>query len=263
MDDDPRTAERRTELTTVGARRRKLPDIVAERIRDMIAEGGLRPGDRVPPEWLSLERLGVARGTLREAMTILEIQGLLATKTGPGGGAFISEISQDHAIQLLDNLFLFEPPSVANIYAIRKLIEPAIAASAAGKLSDTAFAALQATIRLYEDEPRTAEEEYAQRLAELDFHVELAQCAENTLLGFVSRFLLSLLRDMTECRAIYSEPHPELRERGLHYQVRLLRALKAGDPVKARTIMLEHMVEAEKYMLERAEVRQKARTSSA
>lgn len=258
MDHDRRASARRTDLTSSAARRRKLPDVVAERIRDRIAESGLRPGDRVPPDWLSLDSLGVSRGTLREAMTILEIQGLLTTKTGPGGGAFLSEISQDHAIQLLDNLFLFEPPSVADIYSIRKLIEPAIAASAAGRLSAQAFDALQATIRLYEDEPRTAEEEYAQRLAELDFHVELASHADNPLMGFVSRFLLSLLRDMTECRAIYSEPHPELRERGLHYQVRLLRALKAGDGLKAREIMLEHMVEAEKYMLERAEIRKKA-----
>jgi DNA-binding FadR family transcriptional regulator len=259
MDDDPRVDERRFGLTPAAGRRRKLPDVVAERIRDMIAEGGLRPGDRVPPEWLSLDRLGVSRGTQREAMKILEIQGLITSKTGPGGGAFISEITADQAIQLLDNLFLFQPPSVADIYAIRKLIEPEIAAGSAGRLSAEAFAALQATIRLYEGEPQTADEEYAQRLAELDFHVELARHSDNALLSFVARFLLSLLRDMTECRAIYSEPHPELRETGLHYQVRLLRALKAGDAEKARAIMLEHMTEAEKYMLERAAIRRRAR----
>ena len=188
-------------------------------------------------------------------MKILEIQGLITSKTGPGGGVFISAMAPADAIQLLDNLFLFKQPSIADIYAMRKLLEPELAAGLAGKLTPRAFAALQATIRLYEEEPKTAEEEYQQRLAELDFHAELARQSGNEILGFVCVFLLSLLRDMTVCREIYSRPNPELRERGLHYQVQLLRAIKAGDAERARSIMREHMEEAERYMLARAAMR--------
>ena len=68
-------------------------------------------------------------------------------------------------------------------------------------------------------------------------------------------FLLSLLRDMTVCREIYSRPNPELRERGLHYQVQLLRAIHSGDAERARGIMREHMEEAERYMLASAAMR--------
>lgn len=236
-------------------RRRKRPDIIAEHIRNLIAERGLKPGDRVPHDWLTPETLKASRGTLREAMKILEIQGLIKSKTGPGGGAFITAMVPTDAIQLLDNLFLFKQPSIADIYAMRKLLEPELAADLAGKLTPEAFAALQATIRLYEEEPETAEEEYQQRLAELDFHAELARQSGNEILGFVCVFLLSLLREMTVCREIYSRPNPELRERGLHYQVQLLRAIKAGDAGKARTIMREHMEEAERYMLARAAMR--------
>ncbi len=236
-------------------RRRKRPDIIAEHIRNLIAERGLKPGDRVPHDWLTPETLKASRGTLREAMKILEIQGLITSKTGPGGGAFISALAPADAIQLLDNLFLFKQPSIADIYAMRKLLEPELAAEIAGKLTPEAFAALQATIRLYEAEPKTADEEYQQRLAELDFHAELARQSGNEILGFVCVFMLSLLRDMTVCREIYSRPNPELRERGLHYQVQLLRAIKAGDAERARGIMREHMEEAERYMLARAAMR--------
>jgi len=241
--------------TPLSRRRRKRPDIIAEHIRNLIAEGGLMPGDRLPQEWLTPDRLKASRGTLREAMKILEIQGLITSKTGPGGGAFISALTPADAIQLLDNLFLFKQPSIADIYAMRKLLEPELAAGLAGKLTPEAFAALQATIRLYEEEPATAEEEYQQRLAELDFHAELARQSRNEILGFVCVFLLSLLREMTVCREIYSRPNPELRERGLHYQVQLLRAIKAGDAERARSIMREHMEEAERYMLARAAMR--------
>lgn len=239
-------------------RRRKRPDIAADTIRERIMAAGLSPGDRIPAEWLDPDALKISRGTLREALKVLEFQGLISSKTGPGGGMFVTAIAPDNALRMLDNLFLFEPPSIADIYNMRKLIEPELAASAAREtLTLEAFEALRSTIRLYEDEPRTAEEEYHQRLAELDFHAELARSTPNRLLGFTAVFLLSLLRDMTVCREIYREANPELRETGLHYQVRLLRAIKSGDEAQARAIMHEHMVEAERYMLERAAVRQR------
>jgi len=246
-------------LTPPAKKRRKRPDILVDAIRDRIMEAGLLPGARVPADWLNPELLKVSRGTLREALKLLEFQGLIASKTGPGGGVFVTAIETDNVIRMLDNLFLYQPPSIRDIYAIRKFVEPELAVSVAGTLSAEAFAALQGTIRLYEAEPASAEEEYSQRLAELDFHAELARHAPNRLLGFIAVFLLSLLRDMTVCRDIYQQPNPKLRETGLNYQVRLLRAIKAGDAEKARTIMLQHMVEAERYMLKRAAMRERVR----
>ena len=238
-------------------RRRKRPDTVADQIRERIVENGLAPGDRLPHEWILPETWHVSRGTLREALKVLESQGLTISKTGPGGGVFVASVEAAHAIRLLDNLFLHRPPSIADIYAVRKELEPVMAGSLAGKLTPEAFALLQAKIRLYEDEPATAEEEYRQRMAELDFHDELARLCENRLLGFICRFLVSLLRDMAVCREIYKQHNPVLRESGLHYQVALLRAIKSGDAARAATIMRDHMIAAEAYMLERAEIRRR------
>lgn len=236
------------------SRRRKRPEIIAERLRELIMDDGVTPGGRLPAEWLAPQALSASRGTVREALKILEFQGLIESKTGPSGGVFVRAASHEDAIGMLESLFVFQQPSIAEIYALRKVIEPELAANTARKHSPETFAALQDAIRLYEDEPKTAKEEYAQRLAELDFHAELARCGGNSLFSFIAIFLLRLLRDMTVCRAIYKEPNPALRETGLHYQVRLLRAIKAGNETRARNIMREHMEDAEKYMLERAAV---------
>lgn len=234
-------------------KKRKRPDIIADQIREQIVTAGLKAGERVPADWLSEIKLGVSRGTLREALKLLEFQGLTISKTGPGGGVFVSAVSDRDALKLLDNLFLSQPPSISDIYTLRKALEPELAASLAGKLTPEQFIQLQSLINPYEDEPKSAAEEYSQRLGELDFHAGLARMSENRLLGFICNFLLSLLRDKTECRAIYSEPTPWwMRDTGIGYQIRLLRALKAGDEERARTIMHEHMSEAEKFMLERA-----------
>jgi len=242
-------------LAAPDARKRRRPDVLADLLRERIVENRLRPGDRMPASWLLPDQVHASRGTIREALKILEFQGLISSKTGPGGGVFIREMRPDDAIQMLDNLFLFKAPSIADIYAIRKRLEPDLAASVAGRLSEAELDALKATIRLYEREPETAKEEYGQRLAELDFHCELARHCGNALLGFMCTFLASLLRDMTVCREIYRAPNPVLRETGLNYQVRLLRAIEAGDKHKARTIMHEHMLEAERYMLDMAAIR--------
>ncbi len=245
--------------TGILPKRPKRPETIASHIRDLIVEQGLQPGDRLPASWLQGDELTASRGTMREAMKILQIQGLITSKTGPGGGAFISALTHEQAIQLLDNLFLFFQPSIADIYALRKLLEPELAADVSGRLSEQGHNDLQQTIRLYQDEPRTAQEEYEQRMAELEFHSVLARHCSNALLGFVCTFLISLLRDTTECRAIYADPHPELREAGLGYQVSLLRAIKAGNHDRARQIMSDHMLKAEQYMLERAAIRARSR----
>jgi len=251
-----------TPLVVTPPKRRKRSDMIAARIRDLISLRGLSPGDRIPQEWLAEEEMKASKGTVREAMKALETQGLIKTRTGPGGGAFVTALSGEQAMDLLSNLFLFNQPGIADIYALRKLLEPELAASLAGRLDEQGSAALQATIRLYENEPRTAEEEFRQRIAELDFHSVLASLADNQLLGFVCVFLQTLLRDLTECRAIYAEPNPQLRETALNYQVRTIRLLKAGDAEGARRLMREHMEDAERYMLERARIRSQASRES-
>jgi GntR family transcriptional regulator, transcriptional repressor for pyruvate dehydrogenase complex len=238
-------------------RKRKRPDQAADRLRDRIIDAGLRPGDKLPAAWIDPRELGVSRGSAREALKILEIQGMIASRTGPGGGVFVTSVRSEDAIRTIENLFLFGDPSISDIYSIRKVLEPELAASVAGQLTDDDLAALRETIRLYEDEPATAEEEYRQRMAELDFHSELARRADNRVLGFICIFMTSLLRDMTVCREIYRAPVPNLRESGLHYQVGLIRAIKAGRADEARFIMRDHMIEAERYMLEMADIRQR------
>ncbi|MDX5595509.1 FadR/GntR family transcriptional regulator [Pseudovibrio sp. SPO723] len=245
------TAPDRTTDFKTGKRLRR-PDVVAQKIREKVLEAGLKPGDRLPHDWIAPEVVKVSRGTLREALKVLEFQGLITSRSGPGGGVFVAAVKPGEAIRLLDNLFLFSPPSITDIYTLRKQLEPELAASVAGRLTESAFLSLQSFIRLYEDEPKTVEEEYAQRLAELDFHEELTRHCPNPILAFTCSFLLSLLKDMTICRSIYRETNPDLRETGLHYQVQLLRAIKAGDAELCRMIMRGHMIEAEKYMLARA-----------
>lgn len=228
-----------------GARR---PVEIGERLKDLIVANGLKPGDRLPGERELMARFKASKSTIREALGALQAQGLVRTRTGPGGGAFVAAIDKARAMELLGNHFVFEQPGIADIYALRKLLEPEMAASLVGRLTAEDFRRLNDTVRLYDHQPANRGEEYRQRLAELDFHAVLADLCPNRVLGFVCGFLQNLLRNLSICRRIYDKPNPALRESGLNYQVRLLAALNDQDEAAVRTIMYEHMCAAQQYM---------------
>ena len=226
----------------------KRPDEICQRIKDWIVERNLKPGDRLPQERELIETFKASKSTVREAMRVLQTQGLISTRTGPGGGAFVAALDATRAMGLLSNHFFFNQPSLNDIYTLRKILEPELAAGLAGILTEQDFDRLNATIQLYGHPAENLGEEYTQRLAELDFHSVLAEVSPNPILGFVCGFLQNLLRNLAICQRIYDKPNPELRETGLHYQVQLLKALKSGDAEAARDIMYQHMCVAQKYM---------------
>lgn len=239
-------------LFTPISRQRRRPEVIADRIKDLISDEGLRPGDRLPQEKELMASFKAAKGTVREAMKALETQGLITTRSGPGGGAFVSRLSGEHAMELLANFFFFDQPSLENIYAIRKLAEPEVAYLVAGRLSSEDLSRLERTMRLYDHPPADLDEQYRQRIAELDFHTVLAELCPNPVLGFVCGLMQNLLRNLAICRAIYASPLPELREQGIMYQIRLLSALRRDMPDEARLIAHEHMLAAEAFMLRKA-----------
>ncbi|MDW7745954.1 FadR/GntR family transcriptional regulator [Halomonas sp.] len=237
--------------------RRKRPEAIGEAIKDYIAAHGLQPGDRLPQESHLIEALDAAKGTIREAMRGLESQGLIHTRTGPGGGAFLSEVSDDRAMELMGNYFFFRPPTIHDIYEVRKQLEPSLVASLAGELSDTDFQRLETVMAFYDHPSESLDEERQQRIKELEFHLLLVDHCPNPLLALMCRFPIRLLMSMTTCQRIYDQPYPELRRRGHDYQRRLIEALRRQDTAAAREIMAEHMhaaqglMEAREAMLER------------
>ncbi len=232
--------------------RRSRPVQVADAIKDWVVEHGLRRGDRLPSEQDMIGRFAMSKGTIREAMRILEAQGLIETRTGPGGGSFVGEVSAERARALLGNYFYFRDLSVADIYQVRRLLEPELAASLAGRLDEGQLGALEDVIARYPEPARSMEEEREQHIASLEFHARLAEFGENELLGFLIGFMARILSDLTVHRKLYEPHNIELWRRGRAYQSDLVGALRAGDAERAREVMRDHMDTA-RALMERQE----------
>ncbi|MBY6116920.1 FCD domain-containing protein [Mameliella alba] len=228
--------------------RRSRPVRVADAIKDWVVEHGLQPGDRLPGEAEMIAQFRMSKGTIREAMRLLQAQGLVVTKTGPGGGSFVGEVSKDRAHALLGNYFYFRNISIDDIYQVRIALEPELVASLAGRLTEDQLGDLQEIMSSYAEPAKDAEEERAQHVASLVFHARLAEFADNALLGFFIGFMAQILADLTVYKRLYSKPNHELWKQGRDHQAGLVEALRRGDAQGARAIMLEHMQMARRLM---------------
>lgn len=229
-------------------KRRSRPVRVAYALKDWIVERGLNPDDRLPSEPELIARFGMSKGTIREAIRLLEAQGLVKTRTGPGGGAFVNAPSESRTQALLSNYFYFRDLSIEDIYQLRRVLEPELAADLAGKLSEHDLQRLEATMNQFDAPACNAEEERLQHIASLEFHKVLGEFTDNAMLGFAVRFLANVLIELTVYRRLFNPPNPEIYELGQTCQGQLIDALREGDAHKAREVSAYHMGKAQNLM---------------
>ena len=129
-------------------RAQKTHEVIADRIREKIVNGTLKAGDLLPAEdELTLE-MGVARTTLREALRVLESQGLIAIRHGRGGGPVVTHPNLDPIATALAVSLQLQGTTVADLDAARRVIEPHIAGQLARKHSKADIKALEKAIDL-------------------------------------------------------------------------------------------------------------------
>lgn len=228
----------------------KRTDEIVNAIKETIMADNLTPGDRLPQEKDLIERYSASKSTVREALKSLEVQGLIRTKTGPGGGAFIDSMTESRAMSLLSNFLFTRNISIKDIYTLRKLLEPVVAVSAMENIDNAGIQKLYDIIAIYDHEPVDEDERWQQRMAELDFHTVVASYSDNVLLVFICHFLQKLLKDLAVCKDIYLKPEPVDRCQGIEYQYQLIEALRRKNAEKVQSVMEAHMNYAEQIMLE-------------
>ncbi|MCJ7683951.1 MAG: FadR family transcriptional regulator [Desulfobacteraceae bacterium] len=165
----------------------KVSDNIIAQIRDSILSGRLKPGDRLASEKELIDQFGVSKATMREALRVLEVMGLVEIRKGTSGGAFVAEVDMKTTINSIINFIHFKPISVKEITMLRYFIEPAVARIVASKRTEKDIDNLREIIG----------EAVAQREAEVSreigFHRYLARMTGNTLLILLIDFVDNLL----------------------------------------------------------------------
>ena len=228
-------------------RRIKLSDQIAEDLCRRIARDRMQPCDRLPNERALMQHYGCAKGTIREALKALEVQGLVTMQPGPHGGAEIRPISIEAAAQQLRRFLHFQELDFTQVYALRRSLEVALGASVVGRLGPEDFRRLEKNIADCEV-ANASGQVVTGRSIEVDFHDILCDASDNPLLTFICRFLNSLLRDLVEFRSDSLTEHEAFGAHNLASHRTLVSAFRAEDGEWVRREMHEHMCCAEHFM---------------
>jgi GntR family transcriptional regulator, transcriptional repressor for pyruvate dehydrogenase complex len=169
-------------------RRVKLKEQVADVLLDMISSGDYGAGDRLPPERVLVEQLGVSRTVVREALNLLETRGIIRVEHGRG-----AIVSADGAHVLHDNLgFLLrmQPSTLWELMEMRKALEVEVAGLAAERATAEDIATMRAKLDRMR-EKIDAPEGYVE--ADVGFHEMLARSARNRVFLMMMEPIVDLL----------------------------------------------------------------------
>ncbi|MBF0280131.1 MAG: FadR family transcriptional regulator [SAR324 cluster bacterium] len=222
---------------------------LAIQIRQRILSGEFNPGDPALQEKDIMEEFHVSKGTAREALKILESQGLIDIRTGPKGGVSVTQVSVDKANEMMWNYFFRSDITIKDIYQVRKVLEPLLAEIVTPLLSRDTINRLAVNLDSLDCVGKY--ESTAERIVELDFHKILAECCPNPILAFFIQFIINLLEKIVMAQGIeFTDESEKLKMSGYNFHADLLKSFLNKDAVEATRLMSEHMKEAEAYMLQ-------------
>lgn len=235
-------------------RPRKMADIVAARIRRMIARGELTEGDWLPTEAELMERFGVSRPTLREAFRLLEAHTLIEIRRGPPGGARVRAPGPDAAAPIFGLLLTMAGTTVRDVYDARMIIEPAAARKLAEEGSDAVHDQLAAEL---DEVTHAADDAQGFSGASVRFHQRVVELAGNTTLAlFVGTIGEVMSQHMAAAYTESSSDPAEMvrkNKRAARSYAKLVDLVRARDGAAAEEFWRKHMTTARPHLLRSAD----------
>lgn len=226
-------------------RRREKPEQIADELRTLIINGELDEGDSLGHEPDLIERFGVSRPSLREALRILEAEGLITVVRGVLGGVVVHRPDQRMTARTAALVLQARNVSLADVFDARTIIEPSAVRLVASDRGRRGFAKrLRELIAEQED---AIEDPDAYGRANARFHEELVAMAGNQTLMIVTEMLNEVVARAVTAVTAGTQADPEgsgsvaTRRRGVRSQLRLADLVEEGDAAGAEEHWRTHM----------------------
>jgi DNA-binding FadR family transcriptional regulator len=228
---------------------REKPQQIADELRRLIVSGELADGESLGREPDLVDRFGVSRPSLREALRILEADGLITVKRGVAGGIVVHQPDMRVTARTAALLLQARNVPLADVYDARSMIEPVAARMVAQSRSRRSAAA--ELRRLTAEQLEVIDDPDAFGVANSAFHSRLVELAGNQTLRIVADMLAEIV-----ARAVAAVSQPDeardttaTRARGLRSQARLAALIEAGDASATEAHWAEHMKVVGRVML--------------
>ena len=212
----------------------KTSEVVAfAMVRDIVKDG-LQSGDRMPLEAEMVEQYGVSRESLREALRLLEAQGIVTIRRGPGGGPVVGRASSMNLARTMTLYFQLAGATYEELLEAWRMLEP-LAAELAARNPDRSLVAqtLGVHVQPFDDHGDVA----VYQAHSNGLHFSVIELADNPVLALVVGAIGDIIRthvivriDPFDVRRLIDDDHAAIAD-----------AVMAGDPGRARALMLAHI----------------------
>lgn len=225
-------------------KRVRLYENAVEQIQSLILKNDYKPKDRLPPERSLAEQLNISRPSLREALRILSVMGLIEIKVGDG--IYVKDVSFLPYIESVNlsisSRLQMEQDSLLKLWQVRKILEAGMVDLLEGRITVALLKSLQHCI---EEMEKNIDDQDAFISSGIRFHRVIAEAGQNEILILIWDTLGDLIRKSHDrIYRISRTPSKSLRSHKKIYD-----ALKKRDVPKAAEAMKEHMAEEEEALL--------------
>jgi DNA-binding FadR family transcriptional regulator len=218
----------------------KRASVIAQRIVKDIRRRNLPPGTQLPPERDMLLTYNVGRNTLREALRVLELQGVLTIRPGPGGGPVVASPDSRHLASTLALLMQFADTPFRTVIETRQLLEPMTARLCAERADPDVLADLRRSVdqmALMLDDREAFLEENRR------FHGLIAWGSENVLFGYC----INSLHWITDGTVLGADYPRRFRKIVWQAHEEVCRGIESGVGTVAEAAMRKHMDDTRAY----------------
>jgi GntR family transcriptional repressor for pyruvate dehydrogenase complex len=218
----------------------RIYEEIIRQVKQMIAEGRLKRGDRLPPERDLAEKFVVSRTSVREALRALESLGLIEIR--PGEGTFVRQVSVEALIEPLALVILSQREAIAELFEARRLLEPLIAGLAARRATPDEIQEMERILDEQAKEVAAGKSGVAQ---DAEFHAAMATAAHNRAITRIVHAVMDLLTQSRE----ESLNTPGRATRSHEDHRRVLAAIASRQSEAAERAMADHIAAVEALVL--------------
>lgn len=220
-------------------KKKRLYEEIVKQLKDLINEGSLKLGDKLPNERDLSTQMNVSRTSMREALRSLEMMGFIESKVGEG--TFIKEITIDNIIDPFSSILLKDKKLMLELIEVRLLLEVEIAKIAAKRVDSNEILDIENALNIMEKE---IEEGEIGIEGDNTFHNALAKAAGN----YAMYKMLNMCGDLLSSNRLATLKIPNQPQKSLEDHRKIFQAVKNGNEKEAAILMKQHLIKAQRNL---------------
>jgi GntR family transcriptional repressor for pyruvate dehydrogenase complex len=218
----------------------RIHEEVVSQLHELIKQGRFKAGDQLPSERELAETFKISRTSVREALRALETRGLIISRTGMGN--FVADLPIESVVAPLAKLLIEEKDALADVFELRKLIEPHIAALAAERATARDIERMK---QLLNKQREQVERGATGVEADTQLHFAIGQATQNQAIQKLVSGLLDILSHSRE-ESLQTDAR---RKASIASHRAIVAAIEKHDQTKARDAMRDHIEQVEQRVL--------------